>query len=317
MTTHAGEEEMVKLDAVVVSGLRKAYGSTKAVDGLGLRVESGQVFGMLGPNGAGKTTTVEILVGLRSRDAGEVSVLGMDPATRGREVRSKIGVQLQVRGLYPRLTVKETVRLFASFYERTLPPDEVIERVGLEAKAKTIVRGLSGGQVQRLAVALSMINDADLMFLDEPTTGLDPQARRALWDVIRELRGRGKTVFLTTHYMDEAERLCDKVAVVDHGKVIAFGSPSELVSEHFQEQAIEFSNSISDDLEKFERLPGVTRARFHENKATLYTRDVPGTMAALMQLASGGGVHIEDVIVRRATLEDVFLKLTGRRIREQ
>lgn len=304
------------MDAVVVSGLRKTYGSTKAVDSLDLRVESGQVFGMLGPNGAGKTTTVEILVGLRSRDAGEVSVLGMDPATRGREVRSKIGVQLQVRGLYPRLTVKETVRLFASFYERTLPPDEVIERVGLEAKAKTVVRGLSGGQVQRLAVALAMINDADLMFLDEPTTGLDPQARRALWDVIRELQGRGKTVFLTTHYMDEAERLCDKVAVVDHGKVIAFGSPSELIFEHFQEQAIEFSNSISDDLEKLERLPGVTRARFHENKATLYTRDVPGTMAALMQLASGGGVHIEDVIVRRATLEDVFLKLTGRRIRE-
>lgn len=304
------------LDAVVVSGLRKTYGSTKAVDGLDLRVESGQVFGMLGPNGAGKTTTVEILVGLRSRDGGDVSVLGMDPATKGREVRSRIGVQLQTRGLYPRLTVRETVGLFASFYERRMPPDEVIERVGLTAKAKASVKGLSGGQVQRLAVALAMTNDADLMFLDEPTTGLDPQGRRGLWDIVRALQSRGKTVFLTTHYMDEAERLCDKVAVVDHGKVIAFGSPSELISEHFQERAIEFESLVSADRDKLERLPGVVRARFNEHKATLYTREVTNTLAALMQLASGGGVHMDDVIVRRATLEDVFLKLTGRRIRE-
>ncbi|MBC7081929.1 MAG: ABC transporter ATP-binding protein [Firmicutes bacterium] len=304
------------MDAVVVSGLRKTYGKTVAVDGLDLRVGCGQVFGMLGPNGAGKTTTVEILVGLRTRDAGEVSVFGMDPARQGREVRSRIGVQLQARGLYPRLTVKETVTLFASFYERTLPVDEVIEQVGLTAKARTVVRALSGGQAQRLGVALAMINDADLVFLDEPTTGLDPQARRSLWDVIRSIRSRGKTVFLTTHYMDEAERLCDNVAVVDHGRVIAFGSPSDLISEHFQEQAIEFSNSIPSVREKFEKLPGVTRTRFSENGATLYTRDVPATMAALMQLATGDGIHIDDVIVRRATLEDVFLKLTGRRIRE-
>lgn len=307
---------MKEMDAVVVSGLRKTYGKTVAVDGLDLRVGCGQVFGMLGPNGAGKTTTVEILVGLRTRDAGEVSVFGMDPARQGRELRSRIGVQLQARGLYPRLTVKETVTLFASFYERTLPVDEVIEQVGLAAKARTVVRALSGGQAQRLGVALAMVNDADLVFLDEPTTGLDPQARRSLWDVIRSIRSRGKTVFLTTHYMDEAERLCDNVAVVDHGKVIAFGSPSDLISEHFQEQAIEFSNSTASDRERFEKLPGVTRARFSENTATLYTRDVPATMAALMQLATGDGIHIDDVIVRRATLEDVFLKLTGRRIRE-
>jgi len=303
-------------DAVVVSGLRKTYGRTVAVDGLDLAVERGQVFGMLGPNGAGKTTTVEILVGLRTRDAGEAWVLGMDPARQGRELRSRIGVQLQVRGLYPRLTVRETVRLFASFYKRTAQIDDVIEQVGLTAKARTMVRALSGGQVQRLGVALAMVNDADLVFLDEPTTGLDPQARRGLWDVIRGIRSRGKTVFLTTHYMDEAERLCDKVAVMDHGKIIAFGSPSDLISEHFQEQAIEFSNSVSADKEKLEKLPGVTRARFAENSATLYTRDVPATMSALMQLATGGGMHIDDVVVRRATLEDVFLKLTGRRIRE-
>ncbi|MDI6638543.1 MAG: ABC transporter ATP-binding protein [Bacillota bacterium] len=307
---------MKKMDAVVVSGLRKTYGKTVAVDGLDLRVGCGQVFGMLGPNGAGKTTTVEILVGLRTRDAGEVSVFGMDPARQGREVRSRIGVQLQARGLYPRLTVKETVTLFASFYERTLPVDEIIEQVGLTAKARTVVRALSGGQAQRLGVALAMVNDADLVFLDEPTTGLDPQARRSLWDVIRSIRSRGKTVFLTTHYMDEAERLCDNVAVVDHGRVIAFGSPSDLISEHFQEQAIEFSNSIAGDRERFEKLPGVTRTRFSENTATLYTCDVPATMAALMQLATGDGIRIDDVIVRRATLEDVFLKLTGRRIRE-
>ncbi|MGE5586046.1 MAG: ATP-binding cassette domain-containing protein [Bacillota bacterium] len=304
------------MDAVTVSGLRKSYGKTVAVDGLDLSVRSGQVFGMLGPNGAGKTTTVEILVGLRTRDAGEVSVLGMDPAREGRRVRSRIGVQLQARGLYPRLTVKEIVTLFASFYDRTLPADEVIEQVGLTAKARTVVRALSGGQAQRLGVALAMINDADLVFLDEPTTGLDPQARRGLWDVIRGIRSRGKAVFLTTHYMDEAERLCDNVAVVDHGKIIAFGSPSDLISEHFEEQAIEFSNSVSRDWERLEKLPGVTRARLSENAATLYTRDVPATMAALMQLATGDGIHIDDVVVRRATLEDVFLRLTGRRIRE-
>ncbi|MGE5572868.1 MAG: ATP-binding cassette domain-containing protein [Bacteroidota bacterium] len=307
---------MRRMDAVTVSGLRKSYGKTVAVDGLDLSVRSGQVFGMLGPNGAGKTTTVEILVGLRTRDAGEVSVLGMDPAREGRRVRSRIGVQLQARGLYPRLTVKEIVTLFASFYDRTLPADEVIEQVGLTAKARTVVRALSGGQAQRLGVALAMINDADLVFLDEPTTGLDPQARRGLWDVIRGIRSRGKAVFLTTHYMDEAERLCDNVAVVDHGKIIAFGSPSDLISEHFEEQAIEFSNSVSRDWERLEKLPGVTRARLSENAATLYTRDVPATMAALMQLATGDGIHIDDVVVRRATLEDVFLRLTGRRIRE-
>ncbi len=307
---------MVGLDAIVVSGLRKTYGSTKAVDGLDLRVESGQVFGMLGPNGAGKTTTLEVLVGVRTRDAGEVSVLGMDPAKRGREVRSRIGVQLQTRGLYQRLTVRETAVLFASFYERALPPDEVIGLVGLAAKANAAVKDLSGGQVQRLAVALAMLNDADLVFLDEPTTGLDPQARRGLWDVIRQIRKRGKTVFLTTHYMDEAERLCDRVAVLDYGRIIAVGSPSDLIFEHFQEQAIEFSDSVNVDRETLLGLPGVTRVQVDEGKTTLYTRDVPGTMAALMQLGSSGGLHLEDVVVRRATLEDVFLKLTGRRMRD-
>ncbi|HHV62610.1 MAG TPA: ABC transporter ATP-binding protein [Firmicutes bacterium] len=304
------------MDAIIASGLRKAYGNVRAVDGLDLRVEAGQVFGMLGPNGAGKTTTVEILVGLRDRDSGNVSVLGYDPGRQGREVKWRIGVQLQSYGLYPRLTVREVVRLFASFYRNTLPVDEVIERVGLTAKANTIVKALSGGQAQRLAVALAMVNDADLIFLDEPTTGLDPQARRGLWDVIRNMKDRGKTVFLTTHYMDEAERLCDTVAVVDHGKVIALDSPSRLISEHFQEQAVEFSNSISNDREKFQSLPGVSRAQFDGEKATLYTKDVTRTIAALMELAQRDGIPIDDVIVRRATLEDVFLKLTGRRIRE-
>ncbi|HHY47604.1 MAG TPA: ABC transporter ATP-binding protein [Firmicutes bacterium] len=308
---------MMDLNAVVVSGLRKVYGSVKAVDNLDLRVESGQVFGMLGPNGAGKTTTVEILVGLRSRDAGEVSIMGLDPAKQAREVKSRIGVQLQTHGLYPRLTVRELVCLFASFYKNPLPPDEVIERVGLTAKARTIVKALSGGQVQRLAVALAMVNDAELVFLDEPTTGLDPQARRGLWDVIRHMREQGKTVFLTTHYMEEAERLCDTVAIVDHGKIIAQGPPSSLIIEHFQEQAVEFSNFMAADRERLELLPGVTRTRFDGDRATLYTRDIPRTIAGLMELAEGNGVTIGDVTVRRSTLEDVFLKLTGRRIREE
>ncbi len=299
-----------------MSGLYKRYGSVIAVDSLDLHVEAGQIFGMLGPNGAGKTTTVEILVGLRERDAGKVSVLGMDPVKKGAEIKSRIGVQLQTYGLYPRLTVKEVVTLFSSFYKKPLSPDDVIEEVGLTTKAKTIVKSLSGGQAQRLAVALAIVGDAELVFLDEPTTGLDPQARRGLWDIINAMKKRGKTVFLTTHYMDEAERLCDKVVVLDHGKIIAQGAPSELIAEHFEELSIEFSNSIDKEQERLESLPGVSRVQFSDNKVTLYTKDVSRTISALMALVQNDSISIDDIVIRRASLEDVFLKLTGRRIRE-
>ncbi len=304
------------MDAITVSGLVKSYGSVKAVDGLNMHVKTGEVFGMLGPNGAGKTTTVEILVGLRMRDKGEISVLGLDPGKQVAELRRRIGVQLQSGGLYPRLTVREAATLFASFYEDPMNPEEVIDRIGLSSKANAAVQTLSGGQRQRLAVALALVSNADVIFLDEPTTGLDPQARRSLWNVIDDLRLRGVTVLLTTHYMEEAEQLCDHVAIVDHGRQIAYGSPATLISEHFKEQAVEFSVTGPTDMEKFEAIPGVSSVTLTEDRATMYTLDAGATIASMMGAASDSGQHIQDVTVRHATLEDVFLKLTGRRIRE-
>ncbi|MBC7341067.1 MAG: ABC transporter ATP-binding protein [Clostridia bacterium] len=309
------------MESITVSGLRKSYGPVRAVDGVDFAVESGEIFGMLGPNGAGKTTTVEILVGLRERDAGEVLVLGKDPGREPQAVKSRIGVQLQVRGMYPRLTVLETLKLFSSFYPRKISLPEILERVGLADKARVQTKALSGGQLQRLAVGLAMVSGGDILFLDEPTTGLDPQARHTLWDAILDLKRQGKTVFLTTHFMDEAEHLCDRVLVIDHGRVLACGSPSELIDENFREQAIEFTNSPATDGDEFQHLPGVNRVQVEGDQVTLYSTDVAGTIAALMAYATRkkeatGQSPIDHVVVRRATLEDVFLKLTGRRIRE-
>ncbi|MBE3575871.1 MAG: ABC transporter ATP-binding protein [Firmicutes bacterium] len=305
--------------SIVVSDLRKAYGAVKALDGISFQVEAGEVFGMLGPNGAGKTTTVEILVGLRERDGGHVSVLGFDPARNPQEVKDRIGVQLQTSSLFPHLTVREILVLFSSFYRHKAAADSVdslIARVGLQEKAKTQTRHLSGGQLQRLGLATALVNGGEAIFLDEPTTGLDPQARRTLWDIILDQKRQGKTVFLTTHYMDEAERLCDRVAVVDHGKIIALGSPSRLIAEHFQERALEFSEPRLAHDEHLASLPGVGRVQFEDGHITLYTQDVPQSLASLMEYANQAGAPIADLTVRSATLEDVFLKLTGRRIRE-
>ncbi len=301
---------------VNVQDLRKYYGKVRAVDGLSFTVEKGEIFGMLGPNGAGKTTTVEVLVGIRKRDSGTVFVLGMDPERQPMAVKDRIGVQLQTASMYPRLTVSEVVRLFCSFYSRHLEPAEIISQVGLQNKAGTQIKNLSGGQVQRLAIALAMVNDGDLVFLDEPTTGLDPQARRNLWDVVFSLKKSGKTIFLTTHYMDEAERLCDRVAVIDHGKIIALGSPHDLIRDHFLERALEFIQPALAGDERLSGLSGVTRVRGNGERVTLYTTDVPRTIASLMELGEVVGAPIKDMVIRQATLEDVFLKLTGRRIRE-
>ncbi|MGQ9779074.1 MAG: ABC transporter ATP-binding protein [Bacillota bacterium] len=306
------------LAGVVVEGLAKMYGALRAVDGVSLTVEQGEVFGLLGPNGAGKTTTVEILVGLRRRDGGKVSVLGFDPWTHAKEFRSRIGIQLQQVALYPRLTVAETVALFASFYPRSLDPAAVIERVGLAEKARTQAKDLSGGQRQRLAIALTMVGDAEIVFLDEPTTGLDPQARRGIWELIRDLKARGKTVFLTTHYMEETERLCDRVAVMDHGRIIALDSPQALIDQHFVERAVEFASPVLVGDEGLGNLPGVTRLQTEaeEGRFTLYTTDAGLTVDALMRHAAAHRAPLENLVVRQASLEDVFLTLTGRRIRE-
>jgi ABC-2 type transport system ATP-binding protein len=302
-------------NAIEVHGLQKRYGQTVAVDGLTFNVTSGEIFGLLGPNGAGKTTTVECLLGLRTPDAGEVGLLGMVHADQSRAIRARLGVQLQTTGLLPELSAREQVQFFADLFPRALPADDVIARVGLTETAKTRTRALSGGQKQRLAVALALINDPDLLFLDEPTTGLDPQARRALWDLVRGLQQAGKTVLLTTHYMEEAEQLCDRVAIVDHGRIIELGTPIELIRKHFHETAIEFTAQSDAPRESLTALPAVSQTRFENGQVTLYSTDVPRTMAALFELASASALAFHDMSVRQATLEDVFLKLTGRRIR--
>lgn len=299
-----------------MSDLVKTYGMLRAVDGISFTVREGEVFGMLGPNGAGKTTTVEILVGLRQRDKGSVRVAGADPAREPHKVKSRIGVQLQTPSLYPRLTVSEIVRLFRAFYPNPLPAEEVIERVGLTDKRRVYTSALSGGQRQRLSVALAMLSNGQVMFLDEPTTGLDPQARRGLWDVINALKEEGKTVFLTTHYMEEAEKLCDRVAVVEQGRIIAMGSPRDLIAEHFEERAIEFSTQADNGSEVYKRIEGVRRVQVSNGLVTLYTQHVSVTISDLIEHAENQGYGIDDITVRNATLEDVFLKLTGRRIRE-
>ena len=305
------------MPAIEVQDLQKRYGELRAVDGISFGVEKGEIFGLLGPNGAGKTTTVEMLVGLRQRDGGRIRVLGLDPGERSKALKTRIGVQLQQVALYPRLTVLEMARLFASFYPRRLDPMETIAKVGLQDKAGTQTKDLSGGQRQRLAIALTMVGDADLVFLDEPTTGLDPQARRSLWQLILDLKGRGKTILLTTHYMDEAERLCARVAIIDHGRVIALDTPRALVEQHFAEKAIEFESALLSHDARLATLAGVSRVHANGGDVvTLYATDVAAAIGDLMRYSSERQAPVEDLVVRRATLEDVFLELAGRRIRE-
>ncbi len=297
--------------------LQKRYGELRAVDGISFMVEPGEIFGLLGPNGAGKTTTVEMLVGLRQRDGGRISVLGLDPGRQSVALKNRIGVQLQQVALYPRLTVLEMASLFASFYPRRLDPAATIAKVGLQDKAHTRTKDLSGGQRQRLAIALTMVGDADLVFLDEPTTGLDPQARRNLWNLILDLKSRGKTILLTTHYMEEAEKLCDRVAIIDHGRIIAMDTPRALVAQRFAEKAIEFESEALSRDERLRALSGVTRVHANGGDVvTLYATDVAAAITDLMRYSSERHLPLEDLVVRRATLEDVFLDLAGRRIRE-
>jgi len=302
--------------AIEVKQLVKRYGTLAAVDDISFAVERGQVFGLLGPNGAGKTTTVECIEGLREADEGEISVLGLDARRDLKPIKERIGIQLQTTGLYPKLTVREVIDLFGSFYARRVPTAQLITMTGLEERAGARTKDLSGGQKQRLSVALALVNDPDLIFLDEPTTGLDPQARRNLWDVIEHMRGQGKTILLTTHYMEEAQVLCNQVAVMDHGKIIAMDTPDALVSQKFQEQAIEFQSPQPPPLELLQGLPGVARAQVQDTRVTVFSTDVPETMGAMLALSRAGELKFDDLIVRRATLEDVFLKLTGRGIRD-
>ena len=309
-------------NSLEVEGLKKYYGNLKAVDGISFSVEDGSVFGMLGPNGAGKTTTIETLIGLKEKDGGKVSILGYDPFLEKdlKEIKKKIGVQLQSPSLFPRLTVKEIVNLFASFYPDPLENDLVIEQVGLENKKNERVISLSGGQKHRLAVALAMISNGDLIFLDEPTTGLDPQARRQLWDVIQGLKEKGVTVFLTTHYMEEAEKLCDNLVIIDQGEIIAKGSPKKLINEYFEEKAIEFNDPgfSNEEIRDLKENLDVDRIGYEEklNRFILYSKDIKKLMANLINYSKRTKKEIDDITIRQASLEDVFIKLTGRGIRE-
>lgn len=275
--------------AIVVEGLEKAYGEVRAVRGVSFTIETGEVFGLLGPNGAGKTTTVEILEGYRTRDAGRIEVLGVDPATAGSAWRERIGVVLQSGSLYAQLTVVEILRLFGGYYERPRDVGEVIGIVGLEEKKDQRVHTLSGGQKRRLDLAIALVGDPELVFLDEPTTGFDPEARRRAWDTIRSLRELGKTTLLTTHYLDEAERLCDRVAVLRDGKIAALGRPAEL------------TGALP---------PTEIRYRLDGQEVVVRTEEPTRVLNELTAEALRSGVELEALEVSRPSLEDVYLSLT-------
>ena len=299
-----------------VEGLRKVYGDLVAVDGISFQVEKGEVFGLLGPNGAGKTTTVEVLEGLRMPDGGSVDVLGIDVVRSPNLVKPRIGVSLQNAAMYPKLTVFELLELFASFYPRSRAPDELIEIMDLGEKRKSRTQDLSGGQRQRLSVALALIGDPELVFLDEPTTGMDPAARRALWDVITGLRSEGRSVLLTTHYLEEAEILCDRIAIIDHGKILEMGTVTELVDRRFHERAVRFDAIEGLDDGRLAGLPGVASFAREDGEIVLYSGDVPATIGAVLAVSEELNAEPGNLAVRRATLEDVFLALTGRTLRD-
>ncbi len=300
-------------------GLRKAFGEVVAVDGLDLEVPAGECFGLLGPNGAGKTTTIEILEGLLPQDAGEVEVLGLRWGSDDQALRQRLGIQLQETQLNEKLTVEEIIRLFRSFYRRGPSVDDVIAMVELESKRRSWVVKLSGGQRQRLAVACALVNEPDLLFLDEPTTGLDPQARRQLWSLLERFRARGGTILLTTHYMDEAEALCDRVAIVDHGRVIALGTPRELVSslgaEHVVEFALDHGATLPADL--LARLPGVKDVRAANGTTSLHGSELHILLPALLAEIDRAQLQLSHFSTHQASLEDVFVAHTGRHLRDE
>ena len=302
---------------ITVKELRKSYGGTAVVDGISFEVRRGEIFGLLGPNGAGKTTTTEIIEGLRDADSGHVSLLGMNGLSRSSACKERIGIQLQAPSLLPLLTVEEHIALFGKVYRQCLPVKQVMEFVSLTDCSNKLTKNLSGGQQQRLSVALALVNDPEIAFLDEPSTGLDPQSRRGLWETIEAMKSRGKTIFLTTHFMEEAERLCDRLAIMDHGRIIALGAPQQLIDTYFPESAIQFDSEASLDPAVLEGLPGVTHVTRDDGEVVMYTADIPATITSVMQLARDRGIEnkLKNLHVRQSTLEDVFIKLTGRRIR--
>jgi len=300
---------------IKVDGLVKRYGKITAVDGISFEVHEGEIFGMVGPNGAGKTTTIECIEGLRVPDDGTIRVWDLDPQRDSYELRERIGVQLQESALPDRIKVWEALDLFASYYRRSVDWVPLLERLGIADRRNVPFAKLSGGQKQRLFIALALINDPELLFLDELTTGLDPHARRAMWDLVRDIRDQGKTIFLTTHYMEEAERLCDRVLIIDHGRIVALDTPEKLIQNLGAESRILFVTEEAFDPEPLRVLSGVTRIEQIGERVIVYGRGerlVGGVVSTLEEQ----GVRFRDLRTEQPTLEDVFLALTGREIKD-
>jgi ABC-2 type transport system ATP-binding protein len=308
--------DTIAASVISVADVRKSYGAVKAVDGVSFDVAKGEIFGLLGPNGAGKTTTMEMIEGLHAPDSGEISVLGMNVARQAPAIKLRVGVQLQTAALYPQLTVAEVLTLFGSFYTRQAPVDRLIEDLELGEKRNARTKTLSGGQQQRLSVALALVNDPEVVFLDEPTTGLDPAARQGLWNVIRRMQGEGRTILMTTHYMPEAEALCDRLAIMDHGRILDMGTVDELVGRRFHERTVRFSRVGAADEAALRALPAVSQIALEEDDVVLYTDDVPATIGGLIALTARAGTEPANLMIRSASLEDVFLDLTGRALRD-
>jgi ABC-2 type transport system ATP-binding protein len=312
-------EEQSNGAALVIHELRKSFADVVAVNALNLKVERGECFGLLGPNGAGKTTTIEICEGLISPDAGTVQMFGHSWRDHADELRQRIGIQLQETQFPEKLTVEEVISLFRSFFCRGLTVKQAITMAQLDEKRKSRVGGLSGGQKQRLAMACALVGDPELLFLDEPTTGLDPQARRNLWDLVSQLRVAGRTIILTTHYMDEAERLCDRVAVMDYGRIIALGAPSELIMSIGGEQIVEFAIGASAPLDAaiLTRIPGVKSHRVHAGLHQLFVSELHTAVPRIFESLAAQGLDLTEFRTHSATLEDVFVSLTGRNLRDE
>jgi ABC-2 type transport system ATP-binding protein len=304
-------------------GLRKAFAEVVAVDSLDLEVTRGECFGLLGPNGAGKTTTIEICEGLTAPEHGTVELLGLNWSDGESELRQRIGIQLQETQFPDKLTVDETLRLFRSFFRRGIPVEESIRTAQLEEKRHSRVGTLSGGQKQRLAMACALVGDPELLFLDEPTTGLDPQARRHLWDLVDQLKQAGRTIILTTHYMDEAERLCDRVAIMDHGRIIALGSPQQLIASVGGEHIVEFAITGHETGDGFvdpvllTAIPGVQSHRVDAGLHQLSVQELHTAVPRIFATLTGQGLHLSEFRTHSATLEDVFVGLTGRNLRDE
>ncbi len=302
---------------IAVESLEKSYGSVRAVDAISFEVEEGEIFGVVGPNGAGKTTTIECLEGLRAPDGGRVLVLGLDPRRDGAALRERIGAQLQSSALPARLQVGEAVRLFASFYARPLEPGPILDGLGLADRKNVAYAELSGGQKQRLSIALALVGDPQLVFFDELTSGLDPQARHATWDLVRDVRAKGKTVFLTTHYMEEAERLCDRVMIIDAGRIVALDTPAALVRALRVEQRIAFdADGMADEtLGALRAIPGVERVERSGGRVVVYGQS-DRVLVPVLDALREAHQSFHDLQTEQPNLEDVFLTLTGREMRD-